>query len=130
MKKLKRSRTNRYIMGVCGGLGEYLNIDPTIIRLVWFVLGITSFGTFALAYLVCGLVIPENDGFIEADSESASGNDNGKLFVGLALVVVGALMLGKIVFPWFSYTLGRIVEFWPALLIILGLYIILGRKNN
>ena len=117
-------------MGVCGGLGEYLNIDPTIIRLVWFVLGIASFGTFALAYLVCGLVIPENDGFIEADSESSSGNDNGKLFVGLALVVVGALMLGKIVFPWFSYTLGRIVEFWPALLIILGLYIILGRKNN
>lgn len=130
MKKLKRSRSNRYIMGVCGGLGEYLNIDATIVRLIWFVLAISSFGTFALAYLICGIVIPEDDGTIEADSNSSSSPDNGRLLVGIALVIVGALMLAKIVFPWFSHVMGRLVELWPALLIILGLYIIIGRKNS
>lgn len=34
-KKLYRSATNRTICGVCGGIGEYLNIDPTLVRLIW-----------------------------------------------------------------------------------------------
>jgi phage shock protein C len=58
-KKLFRSRTERMISGVCGGLGNYLNVDPTLIRLI-FVFGalVTGSGLF-WAYLVMMLVVPE-----------------------------------------------------------------------
>lgn len=130
MKKLKRSRSNRYIMGVCGGLAEYLNIDATIVRLIWFVLALTSFGTFGLAYLICGIVIPEDDGYIESETQASTDKDNGRLLIGIALVLAGAFMLARIVFPWFSYSLRRIIEFWPALLIVLGVYILLNKKAD
>ncbi|HIQ76766.1 MAG TPA: PspC domain-containing protein [Candidatus Faecousia excrementipullorum] len=58
-KQLYRSRTNRKIAGVCGGLGEYMNLDPTIIRLIWVLL-ILCAGTGLLAYLIAALIIPEN----------------------------------------------------------------------
>ena len=54
MKRLYRSRSNRIIAGVCGGLGEYLSIDPVIIRILAIV--IPGFGWFA--YLICALIIP------------------------------------------------------------------------
>jgi len=53
-KRLVRSRTNRWIAGVCGGIGEYLNIDPTIIRILAIV--IPGFGW--VAYLICAIIIP------------------------------------------------------------------------
>ena len=58
-KQLYRSRTNRKIAGVCGGLGEYMNLDPTIIRLIWVLL-ILCAGTGLLAYLIAALIILEN----------------------------------------------------------------------
>lgn len=58
-KQLYRSRTNRKIAVVCGGLGEYMNLDPTIIRLIWVLL-ILCAGTGLLAYLIAALIIPEN----------------------------------------------------------------------
>ena len=56
-KKLYRSTHNKMIAGVCSGLAEYINIDPTIIRVIWALVGLT--GTGLLAYLVCALIIPE-----------------------------------------------------------------------
>ena len=56
-KKLYRSRTNKTIAGVCGGLAEYLNIDPTIIRVIWALVALSGAGL--IAYLVCALIIPE-----------------------------------------------------------------------
>ena len=53
-RKLYRSQRNRVIAGVCGGLGEYLNIDPVIIRILAIV--IPGFGWFA--YLICAIIIP------------------------------------------------------------------------
>ncbi|MGM0397171.1 MAG: PspC domain-containing protein [Bacillota bacterium] len=128
MKKLRRSRSDKYIFGVCGGLGEYLNIDSTIIRLVWFILAITSFGTFALAYLICGLVIPEDDGYIQPDDENSENqNDNSRLIMGIGLILIGAVLLGNTMFPWFSYTVRQVMKLWPALLIVLGLYVLLKK---
>ena len=54
MRRLYRSRRNRIIAGVCGGIGEYLNIDPTIIRILAII--IPGFGW--IAYLIFALVIP------------------------------------------------------------------------
>ena len=45
-KQLYRSDTNKILFGVCGGLGEYFNIDPTIIRLLWVVFACSTIGKF------------------------------------------------------------------------------------
>lgn len=58
-KRIYRSKKNRKLGGVCGGLGEYFDIDPTLIRLIW-ILGIFIWGAGILAYLVAWIVIPEN----------------------------------------------------------------------
>ena len=56
-KKLYRSTQNKMIAGVCAGLAEYLNIDPTIVRVIWALVGLSGAGI--LAYLICALIIPE-----------------------------------------------------------------------
>lgn len=56
-KKIYRSSRNRIIAGVCGGLAEYLNIDPTIVRVLW-VLFMCIGGSGILAYIICALIIP------------------------------------------------------------------------
>jgi phage shock protein C len=58
-KKLYRSRTNRMISGVCGGLGEFSNIDPTIVRLLFFAATIFSGGVFFFVYLGMVFFVPE-----------------------------------------------------------------------
>jgi phage shock protein C len=57
-KRLYRSRDNRMIGGVAGGLGEYLGMDPTIVRLIFILLAF-GVGSGVLAYLVMMLVVPE-----------------------------------------------------------------------
>ncbi len=57
-KKLYRSRSDRRIAGVCGGLAAYLKIDPTLVRLL-FVLGLLFVGGTLLAYIILMIVIPE-----------------------------------------------------------------------
>ena len=47
------------IFGVCGGLGEYLNTDPTVIRILWVILGISSLGIAILLYLIMAIIVPE-----------------------------------------------------------------------
>ncbi len=57
-KRLYRSRTNRVLSGVCGGLGQYFNLDPVLMRVLAVILGFVSFGTFLVLYLVLALIIP------------------------------------------------------------------------
>lgn len=58
-KQLTRSNVNRMVAGVCAGLGEYLNMDPTVVRLL-FVLGLFLTGPGILAaYLIMAIVVPE-----------------------------------------------------------------------
>lgn len=65
MKKLKRSRDNRSLAGVCGGIGEYFNIDATIIRVVFGIAALCSLGTMILVYILLVLIIPVDDGMID-----------------------------------------------------------------
>jgi len=58
VKRLYRSRDNRMISGVCAGLAEYVDVDPTVVRLL-FVLGLFAGGATFWAYLVMMLVVPE-----------------------------------------------------------------------
>jgi len=58
-KQLTRSTTNRMIAGVCAGLGEYLHIDPTVVRLL-FILGFFLTGPgILIAYLIMAIIVPE-----------------------------------------------------------------------
>ncbi len=58
-KKLTRSKSNRMIAGVCAGLGEYLGMDPTIVRLLFVLAFFGLHGGLLLAYLIMAIVVPE-----------------------------------------------------------------------
>lgn len=66
-KKLYRSKYDQKIAGVCAGIAEYLNIDPTVVRLIWALVGLCA-GTGVLGYIVCALVIPEKPDVIDGDN--------------------------------------------------------------
>lgn len=57
-KRLYKSQVNRKICGVCGGIGEYFNIDPTLVRVIWIIAGCMG-GAGVLAYLICAIVMPD-----------------------------------------------------------------------
>ena len=57
-KKLHRSRTDRMVAGVCGGLGRYLGVDPTLIRLAFALLLLFGIGSGLLVYVVMMLIMP------------------------------------------------------------------------
>jgi len=116
-KKLLRSKTNRMIAGVCGGLGEYFNVDPTIMRLAAVALIFAS-GAGLIAYLICWIIIPERkeeEAGVPVTSESTA-----KFLPGLILIVVGLIFLMNNLFFWFRFGL-----LWPLILIILGIFILL-----
>jgi phage shock protein C len=71
-KKLYRSRTERWLAGVCGGLGNYFGVDPTLVRVIFVILSLT-FGSGFLIYLVLWLIIPnepEATGVVETADET------------------------------------------------------------
>jgi len=57
-KKLYRSNTNYMLAGVCGGVGEFFNIDPTLVRLGWVIFSALG-GSGVLAYIVAAIIIPK-----------------------------------------------------------------------
>ena len=57
-KKLYKSTTDRKLCGVCAGIANYLNIDPTVVRLLWALITFVG-GAGVVAYVVCALVIPD-----------------------------------------------------------------------
>lgn len=61
IKELRRSLLNRKICGVCGGIGEYLKVDPTVIRLLLVIVSLASCGTGLLAYIIAAIVMPESN---------------------------------------------------------------------
>ena len=66
-KKLYRSKSNRMLVGVCAGVAEYFNIDPTVVRVIWALIGLS--GTGIVAYLVAALIIPEKPDSEIVDAE-------------------------------------------------------------
>ena len=56
-KKLYRSEKNKVIAGICGGLGEYMDIDPVVIRLAWVIFTLLG-GAGILAYIIAWIIIP------------------------------------------------------------------------
>lgn len=58
-KRLHKSHTNSFICGVCGGIGEYISLDPTIVRLLWVIFSLCG-GSGILAYIIAAIIIPND----------------------------------------------------------------------
>ena len=118
-KRLYRSRENRVIAGIAGGIAEYFNIDPVIIRLV-FILLLFAGGMGIIMYLLAWILVPENPG-----SSLMVRQTRGSVILGLILLIVGIAFLFRNIFRW-------VVHFsivWPAILIVLGVYLIVKQNK-
>jgi phage shock protein C len=116
---LRRSRSDRVIAGVSGGLGRYFGVDSTLVRLA-FVLLVVAGGGGILVYLVAWLLIPEEEeGEVVAGPPPGERQEGLWFFAGVALVALGlVLLIGQLV-PRFAVYLG------PILLIAVGVGILI-----
>ena len=60
-KRLCRSVSNRMLSGVCGGIGEYFDIDPTLVRLAWAIFTCVTIGAGIAAYVIAAIIIPADN---------------------------------------------------------------------
>lgn len=60
-KRLYRSGKEKILAGVCGGIAEYFNVDPTIIRILWVLFSL-GYGSGILAYIIAWFIVPKNPG--------------------------------------------------------------------
>jgi len=124
------------IAGVCGGIAEYLNVDPTLIRLGFVLLTFAS-GTGILLYLVMAIIVPRAPVGVSPPTAAAFPLDLSwlgpaiLLLVGLGLVMFGAAWVLDQIGLWFwaSFGFRNIVRtlakfFWSTLLIVIGLVIV------
>jgi phage shock protein C len=115
---LRRSRTERVIGGVCGGLGRYLGLDPVLLRIAFVVLLFAGGGGLVL-YVISWILIPEEREGEPLGTERPSSVDTTRLIVGGALVAIGTIALLNLSIP----RLGR--YFWPLAIIALGVAIVI-----
>ena len=130
-RRLYRSRSDRMLGGVAGGLASYLQVDPALTRLAFVVLVLAA-GSGLLAYIIACIVIPEEPEGQTAPAATAPGSApiaapapapkpaspagrGTRLVVGVVLVTLGTLFL----LDWALPNLNR--YFWPAALIVCGL---------
>jgi phage shock protein C len=129
-KRLFKSRTNKIIAGVCGGLAEYFDVDPVIMRVLFVLLAFFG-GSGLILYIACAIIMPKRVidlAGMEAPAESQSTNAR-KLF-GIALIIGGAIVLFS------NLGLFSFLHMWdiswslvfPILLILLGMAIIYYRQ--
>ncbi len=72
-KKLYKSTTDKKLCGVCAGVANFLNIDPTIVRVLYAVLAIFTTGfPFALLYIILAFILPEDNGYIDTDANNSN----------------------------------------------------------
>ena len=128
--RLVRTQDDRIVGGVCGGLGRYLNLDSTLVRLA-FVLFTLAGGAGVLIYLILLIVMPLDSTasnpvhYVAADDGERQRRTS--IVVGGGLILVGLwYLLGRIpALAWLS--LGKL---WPLLLIAVGVWIIVNLYSN
>lgn len=110
VKRLYRSRRNRILAGVCGGIGEYLNVDPTIVRLMWVALTLL-WGVGLVFYIIAALIIPEEPAAAGEPQPQAGGLRVLLLVAGFIVLLVGVLGLLSTAFMAIRFTVShRLVE--------------------
>jgi phage shock protein C len=131
-KRLYRSRRNRVIAGVCGGIAEYLDIDPTLARIVMVLL--TVFGGWGLILYVAALImVPLNpDKNAEKNWEVRESNPKVIQIIGTVMVAIGifVLLMNLDFFSFRQVTRFIWSYFFPLALISAGIYILTRRKEE
>lgn len=130
--RLYRSQTNKMLAGVCGGLAEYLNVDVTIVRLVWILLTLVG-GSGIILYILAIFIIPQkalvNDDPVSVPIKKST--NAGRIF-GFIILAVGIILLLD------NLDIFSFCRFWdiswefvlPAILIITGIYLLVRQKKT
>ncbi|SHK05618.1 phage shock protein C (PspC) family protein [Anaerobranca californiensis DSM 14826] len=146
-KKLYRSKKDKVLSGVCGGLGEYLKIDPVLIRLLWVIVAATTSGGAILAYIIAAIIIPESpeeqrehseekidDEIVGEGTREEKGSSVGGKILGIGLILIGAFLLSRnfVDLSWllrlnFKMFINYARYIFPSILIILGFYLIIKK---
>lgn len=137
-KKLYRSNTDYVISGVCGGLAEYFGIDAIIIRIIFIMFALAGGGGLII-YILMVLLLPnygENENDLTKEIKSKVKNvaseikkevkikrDGGRTILGLIVFMIGSILLWNHFFP---YTI-RFEVFWPSMMVVFGLWMILKK---
>lgn len=113
--RLHRSASDRVCCGVCGGIAEYLVVDPSLVRIA-FVIATLWGGIGLLLYVVLAIILPVDNTGRQPDTLMSS-SARSHLLAGLLLIVLGALLLASNMglAPWLTWNL-----FWPTVLILIG----------
>ena len=133
IKKIYRSKKDRIIVGVAGGLGEYFEIDPIIFR-VLFILLLFAGGFALLLYIVLALVIPLKPENSKSDKKQKNRKKkenkvkktgfSAKHLIGLIVILIGWIVLFGQLFPiawqWFRWGI-----FWAIIIIVIGFFLLL-----
>jgi phage shock protein C len=136
-KRLYKSRRNRIIDGICGGIAEYFDVDPTIVRLLWALLTLLG-GSGIILYLVAMIVMPTNPELHysqNADSSatpSTTQQSDMRRFWGVLLILIGAMILMTnlgwfAAFDWWEVS-WEIV--FPIILILVGIWIMYAKTRK
>jgi len=127
-RQLYRSKGNKVLAGVCSGIAEYFDIDPTIVRVIWFLSIFAGIGI--IAYIVCWVIIPERNSISESavshtsEQEPGVDKDKSKRILGIALIIIGAVFLLDKSFKWLSMDI-----IIPVGVIAAGAYILLNKRG-
>lgn len=125
-KRLERDLSKKVLGGVCSGLGNYFDMDPTIWRILFLVL-FFGYGTGLLIYIVLWIAMPEGNyrttpgtENIVIDPDGKPAKDNGRWLAGLVLIGIGVLwLLGRYI-PQINWH-----NAWPIALICIGIFFLL-----
>ena len=120
---LRRSRRDRVLGGVCGGVARYLDVDPVLLRVAAVALALSG-GVGVLAYLVAWVVLPEADGDEPETAAPPAGRHAVAIAVGAALIGLGVLLLVRQWLPWFGAEV-----FWPLVVVAVGALVLLTARR-
>ena len=115
---LRRSRDDKVIAGVCGGLGRYLGVDPVLLRIAFVVLAVAGGGGI-LIYIVAWILIPEEREGENLGAVKPAGQEVTRLIIGGALIAIGTILLLNLSLPRFGK------YFWPLALIAIGVAVVI-----
>ncbi len=139
MKRLYRSRKEKMIAGVCGGLAKYFKIDPVFVRAL-FIIAVFAEGIGLIAYIILWIIAPIEDKFDqkfsavepEGPPEPPQKTNpeklrNRNIGIGIVLIALGAIFLIDNIFAWFEFGI-----IFPVLIIAIGAYILFSsaKKND
>jgi phage shock protein PspC (stress-responsive transcriptional regulator) len=137
VRRLYRSTTERYIGGVCGGLGEYFNVDPAFVRILFVLLTFAS-GFGLLAYLVLWVSVRKRPAGTPIDEPIAASADQpikrdyspwSRLLPGILLIALGVIFFIHENVYWFDIE-DVWEKFWPVTLIAIGLLLVLYKGHS